>query len=56
ACPGRFFASIIIKVVLAHLLTSYDVKLLPGDASKPMRKPMSNGSSLPDTDAKVIIR
>ncbi|ROW07082.1 hypothetical protein VPNG_06633 [Cytospora leucostoma] len=29
ACPGRPFASITIKIVLAHLLLHYDVQLLP---------------------------
>jgi cytochrome P450 len=30
ACPGRFFASIIIKMLFYKLLTEYDVKFLPG--------------------------
>lgn len=30
ACPGRFFASLMIKVVLVKLLTEYDFRCLPG--------------------------
>ncbi|KAG6071489.1 hypothetical protein E4U30_007686 [Claviceps sp. LM220 group G6] len=28
ACPGRFFVSYEIKMLLAHLLTNYDIKML----------------------------
>ena len=31
ACPGRFFASAQIKVVLAYLLLHYDLKVKPGE-------------------------
>ncbi|KAG6044806.1 hypothetical protein E4U17_000377 [Claviceps sp. LM77 group G4] len=27
ACPGRFFAALVTKIVLAHLLLKYDVRL-----------------------------
>ncbi|PQE10350.1 Ent-kaurene oxidase protein [Rutstroemia sp. NJR-2017a WRK4] len=30
ACPGRFFASVIIKMVFVKLLTEYDFKFIPG--------------------------
>jgi cytochrome P450 len=30
ACPGRFFASLIIKMVFVKLLTEYEFKFLPG--------------------------
>ncbi|KUI58423.1 Ent-kaurene oxidase [Cytospora mali] len=56
ACPGRPFASITMKVALAHLLIHYDVQLLPGGASKPKRNSMPNGSISPDTKAKIMIR
>jgi cytochrome P450 len=56
ACPGRVFASITMKVVLAHLLTKFDIKLLPGDENKPIRESMPNGLSSPDTKAKIMIR
>lgn len=56
ACPGRAFASITMKVVLAHLLTHYDIQLLPGGANRPKCNSMPNGSSSPDTKAKIMIR
>lgn len=56
ACPGRPFASITMKVVLAHLLTHYDIQLLPGGASKPKRNSMPNGSISPDTKAEIMLR
>lgn len=56
ACPGRIFASITMKVVLAHLLTHYDIQLLPGDAYKPKCKVMPGGSSSPDTKARIMMR
>ncbi|KAI1506360.1 cytochrome P450 [Biscogniauxia marginata] len=31
ACPGRFFASNEIKILLCHLLLKYDWRLLPGE-------------------------
>lgn len=31
ACPGRFFASYEIKMLLAKILTDYDIMLKPGD-------------------------
>lgn len=30
ACPGRFFASVVIKMVLVKLLTDYEFRFLPG--------------------------
>ncbi|KAG5950790.1 hypothetical protein E4U53_004388 [Claviceps sorghi] len=33
ACPGRFFAAILSKVVLSHLLLKYDWQTLPGSES-----------------------
>ncbi|KAK0631018.1 cytochrome P450 [Bombardia bombarda] len=30
ACPGRFFASVVIKMVLVKMLTEYEFKFMPG--------------------------
>ncbi|KUI56676.1 Ent-kaurene oxidase [Cytospora mali] len=30
ACPGRFFASVVVKMVIAKALTDYEFKFLPG--------------------------
>ncbi|RKL38002.1 hypothetical protein BFJ72_g7462 [Fusarium proliferatum] len=54
ACPGRFFASAQIKVVLAHLLMNYDVKLRKG-TGKPGQ--IHYGLAiLPDAQAEIMFR
>ncbi|KAJ8457302.1 hypothetical protein ONZ45_g18363 [Pleurotus djamor] len=35
ACPGRFFASIPIKIMLSHILLNYDIQLPDGHTSRP---------------------
>ncbi|KAJ4263157.1 hypothetical protein NW762_006779 [Fusarium torreyae] len=50
ACPGRFFAGNEIKLVLAHLLINYDIRLKPGeDRPKAMSVVMSKAPS-PNTE------
>ncbi|KAJ7269284.1 cytochrome P450 [Mycena haematopus] len=50
ACPGRFFASMELKIMLSHLLLNYDVSL--ADGAKEAPKPIRFGSSVvPDTKA-----
>jgi cytochrome P450 len=54
ACPGRFFASAEIKVVVAYLVLNYDIRLVPGQ-----EKPKPNYAGLaifPDAVAQVQIR
>jgi len=54
ACPGRFFASAEIKVVLAYILRHYDVKLKPGE---PKPKQQHFGLAiLPDPTAEVLFK
>ncbi|KAK6065745.1 cytochrome P450 oxidoreductase [Seiridium cupressi] len=55
ACPGRVFAASTIKIILAHLLLSYDLQL-PEGAQKPKRNSMPNGSMSPDMGCKIFIR
>jgi cytochrome P450 len=55
ACPGRVFAGNTLKIVLAHLLMNYDIKL-PEGAGKPRRFSMPNGSVAPDMRAKILVR
>jgi len=55
ACPGRMFADNTIKIILAHLLMHYDLKLRPGEA-KPKQGAMPNGSTMPDLGAKILFR
>lgn len=35
ACPGRFFAGVVIKMVLVKMLTEYDFAFLPGAVGRP---------------------
>ncbi|KAL2132704.1 hypothetical protein VTI74DRAFT_3467 [Chaetomium olivicolor] len=55
ACPGRMFADNTLKIIITHLLTHYDVKLIPGKG-KPKKGTLPNGSMYPDTGAKVLFR
>ncbi|KAF2492514.1 cytochrome protein [Lophium mytilinum] len=55
ACPGRFFASNEIKIILVHLLTKYDVKFSDGVTERPV--PMHMGADLiPNPDMKILIK
>ncbi|OCK74983.1 cytochrome P450 [Lepidopterella palustris CBS 459.81] len=53
ACPGRFFASNEIKVVLAHLLLQYDFKF-PDDQGRP--KTVEIGLDRGNPKARVLFR
>jgi len=55
ACPGRMFADNTIKIILAHLLTSYDFKFRDGEG-KPAKGSMPNGSMYPNMSAKVMFK
>ena len=64
ACPGRFFASYEIKVVLSELLIRYDLSLQPPDtastkANGPCKKPQMIELDIlymPDPFAKVWLK
>ncbi|SMQ45742.1 unnamed protein product [Zymoseptoria tritici ST99CH_3D7] len=53
ACPGRFFASQEMKLMLAHIVMNYDVRVAGGK-----RPPTANiaGNYLPDESAKLEIK
>ena len=54
ACPGRFFAGNEIKLVLAHLLINYDIRLKKGeDRPMPMAMVMTKA---PSPDAELEFR
>ncbi|KAH8723136.1 cytochrome P450 monooxygenase [Phaeosphaeriaceae sp. PMI808] len=54
ACPGRFFASAEIKVVLSYILRHYDIKLKSGE---PKPKQQHYGLAiLPDPQAGVLFK
>ncbi|KAJ9612674.1 hypothetical protein H2204_015015 [Knufia peltigerae] len=54
ACPGRHFASSQMKVVLAHLLQHYDIKL--EDGKEKSRQQHFGLAIVPDTGSKVLLR
>jgi len=54
ACPGRFFASNELKLVLAHLVVSYDVKL-EDEGVRPSNVSFSD-TLLPNPNAHVFFR
>ena len=54
ACPGRFFASLEIKVILVRLLMDYDFKLLPGQ-SRP-KNLTAHEFIFPNPDGELMVR
>ena len=54
ACPGRFFASMELKLLLAHLLLKLDFQFLPGASRPPLRVLDEFVAPIPWT--KVIVR
>ncbi|KDR85379.1 hypothetical protein GALMADRAFT_84126 [Galerina marginata CBS 339.88] len=53
ACPGRFFAAVVLKMMLAHVVLHYDVRF--EDGVRP-RDVLVGLNRLPDPDAKVLVR
>ncbi|KAM5442855.1 putative ent-kaurene monooxygenase [Microsporum ferrugineum] len=54
SCPGRFFASNEIKIILAHLLMDYEFKYLPG-CSRP-KNLTADENLYPDPSARLLMR
>ncbi|KAL1669554.1 cytochrome P450 [Schizophyllum commune] len=54
ACPGRFFAAMEMKTLLAHLVIHYDIKF-DGDGRRPPNKWFSI-HCIPDPHAKLMFR
>ncbi|KAI1809370.1 cytochrome P450 [Poronia punctata] len=55
ACPGRFFASNQIKIILAYILTHYDIKFEDGVVGRP-RNLMFEVNVLADPTVKVLFK
>ena len=53
ACPGRFFAAILLKMMLADVLMHYEVKFEDGERPPNIILDMNY---LPDLEAKILIR
>ena len=54
ACPGRFFASCEIKLVLAHLILRYDFKF-PEGCGRPANM-TAHDLSFPDMSREILMR
>ncbi|KAL1637228.1 hypothetical protein SLS58_009415 [Diplodia intermedia] len=54
SCPGRFFASNEIKIIMAHLLLMFDWKFAAGD--EPKRLSMVECEFVPDLNQKIWVR
>jgi cytochrome P450 len=54
ACPGRFFASNEIKIILCHLLLKYDWRLIQGQPPPKIR--VHGWMLIADTTSKLEIR
>ncbi|KAK3689090.1 cytochrome P450 [Podospora appendiculata] len=56
ACPGRFFASHELKLILAHLILAYDIRL-PADANGVRyRNVVRSAVVVPDVGKAVLLR
>lgn len=57
ACPGRFFANCVVKVILTHILMNYDFKLQEeGKRAAIGRTNMRNGSFYPDPEVTLLFK
>ena len=55
ACPGRFFASLEVKVVLAQIIRFYDLKLMDGAAGRPENIFFAD-ANIPDAKQLIMFR
>jgi len=55
ACPGRFLAQDIIKLVLVSFVMGYDIKIAGGDGRRPPDTP-DHGTSNPNMGAMLLFR
>ena len=55
ACPGRFFASLEVKVILAHIIRHYDLKLINGKPGRPENIYFAD-ANLPDATQAILFR
>ncbi|KAF8967505.1 cytochrome P450 [Flammula alnicola] len=53
ACPGRFFAMTELKIMMAHIVTNYDVKLEKDEYPPKM---YMEANAIPSRSAKVLFR
>ncbi|GKT83710.1 cytochrome P450 oxidoreductase [Colletotrichum tofieldiae] len=54
ACPGRFFATSTLKIVMAHVVMNYDIRL---SKTAPLKStPLVNGSYAPDNSVEILFK
>lgn len=55
ACPGRFFASNEIKILLANILLDYEIKMPPGETGR-YKNLVHQTSIVPDPTKDIMIK
>lgn len=55
ACPGRFFAAVVMKAVLARFLVEYEFKFGPGQAGRPPNMVIGD-KIVPNVSTTVFIK
>jgi cytochrome P450 len=55
ACPGRFFADYEIKLIMGHLLATYDFEYAAGQKGRPLNL-NAEIQMIPNHDVKVRMR
>lgn len=55
ACPGRFFASLEVKIILMHIIRHYDLKLMDEAAGRPGNIYFAD-ANLPDAKQAILFR
>lgn len=53
ACPGRYFAAHIAKIIMSHLLVRYDLRLVDGTPVEPLA---FGFESYVNPSAKILVR
>lgn len=55
ACPGRFFASYMMKAILSRLLLHYDFKFDESQRGRPKNLPIGD-KLLPNMDTRILFK
>jgi cytochrome P450 len=55
ACPGRFFAANEIKLILAHMLLNFDLRMPDGQDKRYENITIAH-SILPDSKKEILVR
>ena len=55
ACPGRFFAGVQIKAVLANIILNYDISFPAGQSERPENH-YKGGLIRPDPNQKIVFK